>query len=247
MSEVGKGRIFSEETKQKISKANKGKSSWLKGKHLSEETKRKIGIANKGKPPWNTGKHLTVEQKRRISEANKGRRGWCKGLKLGPLSEEHKRKISESEKGKYISLETRKRMSEGQKRSYRLGRKAWNKGKKLTPDHIRKSLHYTIPTSLEKKFQLIIDKNNLSYKFVGDGAFIIGNCNPDFINTDNKKIAIEVYSKFWKIRSFGNIKEWERKRIQIFRKYGWKIIFFVEEQVEEDKVLRTLKIYESLT
>lgn len=37
---------MSEETKKKISKANKGKPSWIKGKHHSEETKRKIGQIN---------------------------------------------------------------------------------------------------------------------------------------------------------------------------------------------------------
>lgn len=37
-----KGIACSEETKNKISKANKGKESYWKGKHLSEETKQKI-------------------------------------------------------------------------------------------------------------------------------------------------------------------------------------------------------------
>lgn len=68
-----------------------------------------------------------------------------KGLKLGRrywkgkhLSEDHKRKISESEKGKFVSEETKKKIREARKRQgsnvWNKGRRglqvAWNKGKK---------------------------------------------------------------------------------------------------------------------
>ena len=54
-------------------------------------------------------------------EANKGRAPWSKGKHL---SDEHKRKISESNKGKHISEEQKRHHSEVMK-----GRTAWNKGK----------------------------------------------------------------------------------------------------------------------
>ena len=47
IAEKMKGRHLSEETRKKISKAHKGKTTWIKGKHLSEEHKRKISEANK--------------------------------------------------------------------------------------------------------------------------------------------------------------------------------------------------------
>ena len=53
------GVHLSEETKQKISLKNKGKSSYNKGKHLSEETKQKISESHKGK-------NLSEEHKRNI-------------------------------------------------------------------------------------------------------------------------------------------------------------------------------------
>ena len=59
------GLVRSEETREKMSKANKGRQPWL-GKHHSEETKKKISKANKGK-------HLTEEQKKAISMARKGK------------------------------------------------------------------------------------------------------------------------------------------------------------------------------
>jgi hypothetical protein len=45
-----KGRVVSEETKQKISKANKGKKhSYKKRKEFSEEHRKKLGDASRGK------------------------------------------------------------------------------------------------------------------------------------------------------------------------------------------------------
>lgn len=49
MRKAATGKHHSEETRKKISMANKGRPSSLKGKHISEETRRKISIANKGK------------------------------------------------------------------------------------------------------------------------------------------------------------------------------------------------------
>jgi hypothetical protein len=59
------GKSFSDETRRKMSIANKGKV-------LSEEHKEKIGQANKGKP-------LTEEHKRKLSEANKNKKWWNDG------------------------------------------------------------------------------------------------------------------------------------------------------------------------
>ena len=109
------GCTVSEETKRKISEANKGKTTWLKGKHHSEETKQKI---SKGKK----GNKLSEEHKRKISKGNKGkkrseetRKKLSETRKGNKLSEEIKQKISEAQKGKKFSDETRKKMSEAHK------------------------------------------------------------------------------------------------------------------------------------
>lgn len=44
-----KGRIFSEETRLKMSKAKIGKIYWAKGRKLSTETRNKISLAHKGR------------------------------------------------------------------------------------------------------------------------------------------------------------------------------------------------------
>ena len=93
--------LVSEETRQKLSKA-------LKGKHRSEETKRKISESKKGQPGTWKDKHLPEETRKKISEAQKGKK----------LSEEHRRKLSEAKKGKTPWNKGKKGVQQ-----------AWNKGK----------------------------------------------------------------------------------------------------------------------
>jgi len=101
-SQVGKKMpICSEEHRRKISEANTGKIH-------SEETRRKISQSRKGKPGNRTGKKCSEEHRRKIGEANKGK----------IRTSEQNQKNSERNKGKIISDETRKKMSEGQKRRH---------------------------------------------------------------------------------------------------------------------------------
>lgn len=62
------------------------------GHSVSEETRKKMSEALKGK------------------SKGKGKIPWNKGKKLGPMTEEHKRKISEANKIKYCKLIDRKRV-----------------------------------------------------------------------------------------------------------------------------------------
>ena len=65
-SKAMKGKHPSEETRKKMSEANKGENSPMYGKHPSEEARRKMSEAKKGK-------HHTEETKERISEYRKGK------------------------------------------------------------------------------------------------------------------------------------------------------------------------------
>ena len=109
----------SEETRQKISDANKGNQCAL-GHHCSTETRQKISDANKGKQKalghhWN----LSAETKQRMSAAHKGDKNPMFGK---PKSAETKRKMSEALKGdknpmfgKHPSAESRQKISEAHK------------------------------------------------------------------------------------------------------------------------------------
>ena len=112
--------------------------------------------------------------------------------------------------------------------------------KNPSPETLKRILHRRIPSSLEEKFQSIIDKHNLPYKFVGNGSFTIGSYNPDFINTNSEKIAVEVYARYYKLRNHISIKKWKEERNKVFREYGWQIIYFDETQVNKNNVLNIL-------
>lgn len=89
-----------------------GKENGFYGKHHSEETKRKHSLwvkehqSGENNPFY--GKHHSDESKKKISEANKG-------MRKPSRSEEHRRKLSESNKGKHRSDETKKRISDAKK------------------------------------------------------------------------------------------------------------------------------------
>jgi len=117
-------------------------------------------------------------------------------------------------------------------------------GRKLSKEHIRNSLKKRIMSSLEIKFENIINKLQLPYKFVGNGDFFIERKNPDFININGEKIAVEVYYTKHKL-NFGQTKnktinEWKDGRSKIFNKYGWELIFFNEIEVNEDNILKIM-------
>ena len=158
-------------------------------------------------------------------------------FKLGhSVSSELRNKIRKTHKGKKLSKKHKDKISKALK-----GRINWAlRGKKLTKEHIKNALRRRIPSSLEEKFQGIISKYNLPYKFVGNGSFILGHYNPDFININNEKIAIEVYSNFYKQLDGRNIEKWKEERTKKFREFGWEVVYFNEVQVKEKYVLSVL-------
>ena len=113
MSESAKGKKLSSETKRKISEALKGNKYSFGFKH-NEETKKKVSLSGIGNKNM-LGKHHSEETKKHLSEVLKGRvlsdvhkknisisrtgkPGPTKGMKLGPMSAERKRNISEAKK-----------------------------------------------------------------------------------------------------------------------------------------------------
>jgi very-short-patch-repair endonuclease len=96
-----RGRKLTEEHRNKLSLARKGKTSNRKGIAMSEEQKIKLSLALKGRKK-------SDETRRRMSIGSKGK----------PKSEEHKRKIGLVHKGqksywkgKHLSEETKKKIS----------------------------------------------------------------------------------------------------------------------------------------
>jgi group I intron endonuclease len=85
----------------------------------SEETRLKLSALTKAQLAKNghpmKGKKHSAESVAKMSESRRGQPSAKKGKKCGPLSDEHKRKISDGNKGKVFSIERRTRISESQK------------------------------------------------------------------------------------------------------------------------------------
>ncbi len=110
------------------------------------------------------------------------------------------------------------------------------KGKKLSKEHIKKCLRRKMKSSLELKFEKIINQLKLPYKFVGNGEFFVGRKCPDFIHTNGENVAIEVYCRKHKQLFKGNVEGWKEDREQIFNNHNWKLIFFDETQISENTI-----------
>jgi hypothetical protein len=130
ISDAEKGKHLSEKTRKKMSESRKGEKNPFYGKHHSEETKEKISNANKGK-------HHSEKTKKKISDAHKGENNYNYGKHL---SEETKKKLSDAIKGenhpnygKHLSEETKKKISDAQK-----GEKNHNYGKHLSEETKKK-------------------------------------------------------------------------------------------------------------
>ena len=96
------GKCHAEETKKKISENARARyivpeNHPMFGKHHTDETKNKISKSKNGKYNGKNnpmfGRHHSEEARQKMSNAKKG-------VPIGPFSEEHKRKISESTKNK---------------------------------------------------------------------------------------------------------------------------------------------------
>lgn len=175
-------------------------------------------------------------------------------------TEEHKRKISESEKGKMVSEKTRQKLSktrlkyikENPELAYEQSAKSGKKlkGKKQSkevvdavkekwkdPEYKAKKLKQMMkhmkPNRPENKIIKICEKFGLPYDFIGNGALIIGGFNPDFVNTGDKKLIIEVFGGYWHNRVGWTTRD--RHRLKTFSDNGYKTLVLWENQLVSRK------------
>lgn len=148
------GRHCSDITKERISKANKGKIR-------SEEIRSKLSGIFTGHRGWNKGMIVSLETRSKLSIAGKGK----------IVSSETKEKLSKANKGKYtpLSLESRKKISESNKGrvAWNKGIPAWNKGKKLpklSEDHKRKISEGNKGKKLSEEVKRKIRESNVGQK-----------------------------------------------------------------------------------
>lgn len=202
----------------------------VKGYKHSQETKKKLRESRK---------NLSPETLKNMSEAQRGRKH----------SEETRKKMSESHSGennhnygKPMSEKQKKVLSELAKK--RCSTPQWKEKMKEIRKTINIPKSYTQP---ERKFIEICEKHNLPFKYTGNGSFWIENLNPDFVDCNGQKIAVEVFGDYWHSPLLNKkIKHYQTYdgRKKILGKYGWKLIVLWESDLKrhdaEEFVLDTL-------
>lgn len=229
----------SEETKKKLSQR------WQEN---YEERVRKAGFQRGHK--INLGKHwkMSEEGRKRLSEVRKGKHyspstEFKKGMKLPKSIIEKMKSRIPWNKGKILPIEHRRKISLAKRGKHYPKVGLAMKLQWQNPEYREKTIRAQLkglfkrPTSLENKFIELCNEANLPYKYVGDGSFIIGFKNPDFINTNGKKICVEVANKVQVHHPNG----WAEKRIEHFKKYGWECLIFWEDDFKDkNKIIKEL-------
>lgn len=101
--------------------------------------------------------------------------------------------------------------------------KAVFKGLKLRP---------TKPEKLLDKLLQRLFPNQ--WKYVGDGSFIVGYRNPDFVNVNGQKKIIEMFGDYWHSKKVTGIfnEQHEQERIDRFAKYGYQTLIIWQHELE---------------
>lgn len=89
-------------------------------------------------------------------------------------------------------------------------------------------------TTPERIFEDICLKYTLPFKYVGDGSFWIHNINPDFVEVNGKKMAVEIFGDYWHSPLLrGNIpyNQTYGGRKKTLKKYGWKLVVLWEKDL----------------
>ena len=260
---------FSEEHRKKLSLAKKGKPGNRKGSPHSEDTKRRLSEANKGKilsretkekisksvlerckdPKFieklskiRKGKSLSLETRKKISEAQKGisyenRYGKKK-------ANEKKKLISQQQKEIWKNSDHILKMSTKLK-----GKPAWNKGKTgIYTEETKRNISINVKkfwmnnpdkhpnrimekrgfiSSIEKKVKSILEEFHISF----EPQWPILNYFVDFAVID-QKIIFECDGNYW--HNLPGVPEYDEKRQKEIESLGWKFIRFSETEINKN-------------
>jgi len=191
-----------------------------------EDRKKKIGEASKRH--WQQVEYRekvlkTRHERKHLRKKTDPEIARCNGRKMRCHTQEAKNKISEASRQHWQDQRYRERvLSSLRMTTSKGGKAAWSEeNREKTLRAILKGL-FKRPTSYEERFIELCKKHNLSFKYVGDGSFLIAGRNPDFMECNGKKILVETYDSFW------HPKNYQEKRASLFAKYGFKTIFLSE-------------------
>jgi len=208
------------------------------------KTRAESGTAPR--PGWNKGGKLTSEWAGRIGESNKKRHFTSKAIpeickmyivdgmtvqaiadELGAGRHSITMRLKEEgikikgigwfRKGVVVSDETRKKLSESQKRKFK------------DPEFLNK--YYkgmnTTPNKPEKKlFSLLENLYPGQWRYTGDFSFTINGKCPDFVNCNGQKKIIELFGDYW------HRGENPQDRINEFKPFGFETLVIWESEMK---------------
>lgn len=234
------GRIHTEVTKLKISKANKGNPSPTKGRTRSIEARKRQIATRKlnNKPSGFKGKKHTDMTKKKQSIAKIGKKRSIESVEkqiktrgtkyIGEnapfFGHMHTEEAKESIR-KILSI-----IFLGE-RNPMYGRHHTDATKQLLSEasirNLKSGIYNKKPTDIELLFQEICQKYNLPFRYVGNRQFWIGRQNPDFIDSNGRKIVVELLGDWWHSALLNRRVQDDdlKKREQHYKRYGWKVIF----------------------
>lgn len=229
-------RVFSEQARENMRKAQANKvgvkhTEEMK-KRLSElaklrpkmslETREKISKSLTGKVGVNTGRILSKLWRENLSKAKRGKKQSdytilkrANTIRKTHNTIEYKMKMSDINKQRFQNMTTEERTS--------FMKNITKKGQ-------------TLPNLFETRCMHEFKKHGIELEYCGDGRFSINGKFPDFVNVE-QKIIVEVYYKFWKIKKYQSLENYQNIRKQHFS--GWKVFF-----LECDDLQNVNKFYE---
>jgi len=119
----------------------------------------------------------------------------------------------------------------------------------ITPESRKKAIKavHQNPNRPERRLIRLIQSNHLPFKFTGDGQFLIGRLNPDFIHNNGKKQVIEIFGRTYHDPnvSFRDVPPLQtvEGRTEYFKKNGWQCLVIWDDEIleYEDEVLTKIK------
>ncbi len=227
---------MTEETKHiKSENTKKQMSNPEARKHISDCRKR--FLSNPENHP-RFGKHLTEEQKKKQGEAIRKT-----FEEKGGHSKESRKKMSIGHKGQHHSPRTeftRESSLAVKTPEYKEHHRTVMKGLWENEDYRNHIVHYARksanmrPNKLEGRILSIIEKNNLPYKYVGDGSIIFNGYCPDFIHTGDEKKIIEVFGTYWHRDKKDLIEaQTEEFKNKFYAELGYKLLILWEDEIKK--------------
>ena len=188
------------------------------GRHHSAESKLKVSKAK-------TGTHVhTEEHKQALSVLMTGEGNRFFGKQH---TQETRRKISEFRMGRQDSADTKIKKSIAARLMWQDPAfrqqilMAQRQGRKIKINRV------------ERRILNIIEREKLPYRFSGDGSFVLGGYNPDFVQVNGKKKVIEVFGDYWHTNKKVEWHRTELGRINVCMQFGFDCLILWQSEIKK--------------